>query len=510
MQRSTCNFAIQIVLPFYALTLATVTLMAAAVSNGSILMKTQFHGKVIGNGNMKISYCFGYVASKPDYKFNLRETIVPLKDGSFNLNIPLLESPDKVYYFSLQRDDRYYTIKNLYIEPGDSIYMTIDFTKDQPVVAFFGKGAAKLNCWLSISEQMSVGDSQKREINRRVDKVADYSTSQVERDMRQYDSLTDGMLSILRSHKGEISAGAYNSMLADILTSEMIKVGYFWLVKQRKKPITADTLLSSFRNAFSESILTMNGVGAISPGYNSFLVDYITTELYLRNGTGPTYYELRQAILARYRGDERARLLYILFTNQAPVIYPQARPVFISKSEQVKFLQGAIDGSANQEIKTRLMLLANSMIKGAAAFPFNLENPQGKGISLNNFSGKYVLMHLWFTGCNGCAVMHERIDKLLKPKVHDPSSIAFVSICTDESRSMWLASLEKEIYNSRNDINLYTNGEGFSHPMIKYYGLVGLPFVALIDPQGNIVCTGRNADAAEFMQEVLQVLNSPK
>jgi hypothetical protein len=83
-------------------------------------------------------------------------------------------------------------------------------------------------------------------------------------------------------------------------------------------------------------------------------------------------------------------------------------------------------------------------------------------------------------------VLARDLDPVIERYMTSPG-IVFVSICTDRSREMWKSSLRSGGYTSEKAINLFTNGFGENHPMIKFYKYDGFPQLLIIDGEGKIV-----------------------
>ncbi|MBX9734198.1 MAG: redoxin family protein [Chitinophagaceae bacterium] len=116
---------------------------------------------------------------------------------------------------------------------------------------------------------------------------------------------------------------------------------------------------------------------------------------------------------------------------------------------------------------------------GVSVFPFELIGVDGKKQSIAAFKEKTVVLDFWFTGCRPCMGMSKFLKKV-KDKIGNNNNIVFMSICVDEDRDRWLKSVEEEEYTHKDFVNLYTNGEGREHPLIKHYNVSSYPRVMII------------------------------
>ena len=127
-----------------------------------------------------------------------------------------------------------------------------------------------------------------------------------------------------------------------------------------------------------------------------------------------------------------------------------------------------------------------SISKGVAAYDFELPSVEDKLVSLQSLRGKVVLVDFWFTGCSACKAFAGSLEKAVIPQYSD-TSVAFVSICLDKDKNKWLKSVDQGGYTTARSINLYTEGRGFEHPLVRFYNISSCPFLLLIDREGNII-----------------------
>ncbi|MNN48514.1 hypothetical protein D3C81_1629960 [compost metagenome] len=68
-------------------------------------------------------------------------------------------------------------------------------------------------------------------------------------------------------------------------------------------------------------------------------------------------------------------------------------------------------------------------------------------------------------------------------------NVVFLSVSADRDISTWKKSVSKEIYTNKHSIDLFTEGRGFDHPMIKNYKIRAYPSLILIGKNGKIIST---------------------
>ena len=120
------------------------------------------------------------------------------------------------------------------------------------------------------------------------------------------------------------------------------------------------------------------------------------------------------------------------------------------------------------------------------AYDFTLQDEQGKIVKLSDFKGKVIVMDFWFTGCINCMnFYHISLSDAEQHFAHNPS-VVFVSICIDKDKTVWLKSLERGRYVSKESVNLYTEGLGDQHPVIKQYQVITYPQPIIIGKKGAV------------------------
>lgn len=114
---------------------------------------------------------------------------------------------------------------------------------------------------------------------------------------------------------------------------------------------------------------------------------------------------------------------------------------------------------------------------------FNLEDIDGKHVSLKSFKGKYLLIDVWATWCGVCldeAPFFERLENKFHHKC-----IAFVSISADKHRNIWV----KTVKSKETKIPQWRLPEGEDSPFLAAFRIEGIPRFILLDTKGRILNT---------------------
>jgi len=142
------------------------------------------------------------------------------------------------------------------------------------------------------------------------------------------------------------------------------------------------------------------------------------------------------------------------------------------------------------------------------AADFKLTDTNGKIVWLTDFRGKVVVLDFWFTGCINCMNFYRTsLSDAERHYNHNPQ-VVFVSVCIDKERDKWRKSLEKGKYTSATSVNLYTDGLGDQHPVIKQYNVGTYPQPIVIEKNGNIISRSEHlTEPGELIKAIGKAIN---
>jgi cytochrome oxidase Cu insertion factor (SCO1/SenC/PrrC family) len=129
------------------------------------------------------------------------------------------------------------------------------------------------------------------------------------------------------------------------------------------------------------------------------------------------------------------------------------------------------------------------------AYPFALPDANGKTVHLIDFKGKVVVLDFWFTGCINCMNFYQKALAKAEQQFAQNKDVVFISICIDMDKDRWLKSLINGFYTSKTEINLYTEGKGDQHPVIRAYSVISYPQPIIIGRYSKI--KNRSAQLAD-------------
>ena len=122
---------------------------------------------------------------------------------------------------------------------------------------------------------------------------------------------------------------------------------------------------------------------------------------------------------------------------------------------------------------------------GAIAPDITGRTPDGKELSLSDFKGKYVFLDFWASWCAPC---RREIPYLKEALAYSGESdnLVVLSYSIDDEYEDWTGCIADNELVHRNWVHISVL-KGWNSEGLKFFGVNGVPYTALIDPEGKVV-----------------------
>ncbi|MGK9121079.1 TlpA family protein disulfide reductase [Olivibacter jilunii] len=182
---------------------------------------------------------------------------------------------------------------------------------------------------------------------------------------------------------------------------------------------------------------------------------------------------LFETLKAEYRGELLDRVLLTCFLDYQ----------YLLAEDMADKIMPAL---SNPKAVLILKRYKKATASGEEAYDFTLTGLNGRPVRLSDLKGKLLVMHFWFNGCGGCSILKGQMEPIIS-RFKDDSRVCFIAVNVDKSADRWEKGIDLGIYTSNHDINVFTSGMGYDHPLLKHYNFTSFPSMLLIDKSGNLI-----------------------
>jgi thiol-disulfide isomerase/thioredoxin len=149
--------------------------------------------------------------------------------------------------------------------------------------------------------------------------------------------------------------------------------------------------------------------------------------------------------------------------------------------------------------KQREQALQTKPTIGSQAPDLVMETPEGKNMSISSLKGKYVLVDFWASWCGPCRSENPNLVEAYNK--YKDKNFTILGVSLDKNKNAWTSAITTDQLSWYHMSDL----KQWSSDAVMKYGIDGIPYNVLIDPNGKIVAEGlRGEELHQQLQALLK------
>lgn len=134
-------------------------------------------------------------------------------------------------------------------------------------------------------------------------------------------------------------------------------------------------------------------------------------------------------------------------------------------------------------IKQQIATLKGPAGTGEVAAEIKGKTPEGKDLSLSSLRGKYILIDFWASWCGPCRRENPNVVRMYQE--YKDKGFDILSVSLDNNKDRWVQAIQQDNMTWHHISDL----KGWASELSKPYGVRGIPYTVLVDPEGKILAT---------------------
>jgi len=381
------------------------------------------------------------------------------KDGSFKMSIEYFSCKEWIFKYGNETF-------NLYLIPGDSLYINFDSKHFDETIQFSGKGSEKNNYLASFFLKFRDFKITNKDYRKKKSMELKYSNYI---NLRRNNELKFFAIYLRQS-----------SLENEFKRYALSEINYYWLSKSYLYRDKEGKRLKN--NNLTDSIARYNDKLIESRSYRLYLDKIASKEfrlfydsIYPTLDPNTVYKDFEFTFYETHFDNLTKEYLLSKYIRESLVNWYKFEQIF-------PYYEYFRDQYPNSICLTKVADVYDQMIKfskGQPAPNFCFPDINGDTICLQDFKGKVVYLALWASWCSPCIAQVPYAKQLYS---HFNDSVIFLYVSVDLRSKAWMSTIKKF---DMSGVHLLAGGH-FDSEIMKLFYRNGVPQYTLIDQQGNI------------------------